>query len=128
VAKVLLDTQIFLWAITADKRLKPAHRKAFEDEASELFLSVASVWEILIKHRLGKLPLPEPVTPYLNKHLSGNRIGLLQIRMAHFAELETLPTIHRDPFDRMIVAQARAENMALLTTDARLGDYGVRRL
>lgn len=80
---------------------------------------------MLIKAGLGKLPLPQPETEYVLKQMERNRIALLPIRMLHFAELQNLPPLHRDPFDRMLVAQARAEKMKVLTSDARMRDYGV---
>ncbi len=126
--KVLLDTHVFLWAITGDERLSAKHRAVYEDGASELHLSVASVWETLIKVGLGKLSLPKPAAEYLNKQMERNRIALLPIRISHLGELETLPPLHRDPFDRMIVAQARAEAMPILTVDPQLGQYGAELL
>ena len=123
--RILLDTHIFLWAITSDSRLSPAQRDLFLDHASDLFLSVASVWEILIKTGLGRLPMPTPSTDYIVRQMEKNRIALLPIRVAHLAELETLPPLHRDPFDRMLVAQARAEKMPLLSADAAIRQYPV---
>ncbi len=97
----------------------------FLEEGNELHLSVASIWEMLIKTGLGKLPLPSPAAEYLEKQMEKNRIALLPIRMAHLSELQGLPPLHRDPFDRMLIAQARAEKMRLLSADARMREYGV---
>ena len=121
----LLDTHIFLWAITADDRLSETHRKLFQDGSTKLWLSVASIWEILIKVGLGKLPLPIPASAYVFKQLEKNRIRLLPIRAAHLTELERLLPFHRDPFDRMLVAQARAEAMTILSRDGAIRAYGV---
>jgi PIN domain nuclease of toxin-antitoxin system len=123
--KVLLDTHVFLWAITDAPQLSMEQRELFLDEGTDLYLSVVSVWEMLIKAGLGKLPIPQPETEYVLKQMERNRIALLPIRMLHFAELQNLPALHRDPFDRMLVAQARAEKMKVLTSDARMRDYGV---
>ena len=123
--KILVDTHVFLWAITDAPRLSAGQRAMFLDEANELHLSVASVWEMLIKAGLGKLPLPAPATEYLMKQLEKNRIALLPIRVAHLVELQGLPPLHRDPFDRMLVAQARAEKMRMLSVDERMREYGV---
>ena len=123
--RILLDTHIFLWAITSDSRLSPAQRDLFLDDASDLFLSVASVWEMLIKTGLGRLPMPAPSTDYIVRQMEKNRIALLPIRVAHLAELETLPPLHCDPFDRMLVAQARAEKMPLLSADLAIRQYPV---
>ena len=123
--RILLDTHIFLWAITGDSRLSPAQRDLFLNEASDLFLSAASMWEILIKTGLGQLPMPTPSTDYIVRQMEKNRIALLPIRVAHLAELENLPPLHRDPFDRILVAQARAEKMPLLSADAAIRQYPV---
>ena len=123
--RILLDTHIFLWAITSDSRLSTAQRDLFLDDASDLFLSAASVWEILIKNGLGRLSMPTPSTDYIVKQMEKNRIALLPIRVAHLAELENLPPLHRDPFDRMLVAQARAEKMPLLSANAAIRQYPV---
>ena len=123
--RVLLDTHVFLWAISDDVRLSDAHRRIYLDGSSELWLSIASIWEILIKTGLGKLSLPRPTTAYLLKQMERNRVSLLPIRASHLAGLETLPPVHRDPFDRMLVAQANAEGLAILSGDAIVRKYGV---
>lgn len=123
--RILVDSHIFLWAITEDGRLSRTHRSHYLNSENELYLSVACVWEMLIKAGMGKLPLPKPATHYVLKQMEQNRIELLPIRPSHLAELETLPPLHRDPFDRMTVAQAKAENMAILSADSELRAYGV---
>jgi len=124
--KVLLDTHIFLWAVSDDKRLTVAMRKTWVAPGNELFMSVASIWEILIKVGLHKLPLPVPAAAFIQKEMEQNRISLLGIRPAHLAELERLPPLHRDPFDRMLVAQARVDGLRLLSADAHIMKrYGV---
>ena len=124
--KILVDTQIFLWAITGDPRLSKAHRTHYLDDANDLYLSVASVWEILIKAGLGKLPIPSPAVEYIVQQMRLNRLSSLPIRLPHLAQLEKLPNVHRDPFDRVLVAQARAEGMAILSADSWLKKYEVR--
>jgi PIN domain nuclease of toxin-antitoxin system len=124
--KILLDTSAFLWAITEDPRLKKSQRAAFASEANELFLSVASVWKILIKAGLGKLAIPLPAAAYIHRQMEQNRIVSLGIQGRHLVELERLPPLHRDPFDRMIVAQARAEGWPVMTGDREIGRYGVK--
>jgi PIN domain nuclease of toxin-antitoxin system len=126
--KILLDTHNFLWAITEDPRLTRSQRSAWVDEDNELYLSIASVWEMLIKAGTGRLPLPTPAVAYLSKQMDKNRVVSLAIRASHMAELEMLPPLHRDPFDRMLVAQARAERMPLLSGDLKLSEYDVQRL
>jgi PIN domain nuclease of toxin-antitoxin system len=120
-----LDTHVFLLAISGDARLSDAHRRIYTDGKSELWLSIASVWEVLIKAGLGKLPLPKPVAGYILKQMEKNRVGLLPIRATHLAELEMLPPLHRDPFDRMLVAQANAEGLSILSDDATVRKYAV---
>ncbi|MFN0166024.1 MAG: type II toxin-antitoxin system VapC family toxin [Bryobacteraceae bacterium] len=123
--RILLDTHIFLWAITDDSRLTNVHRLKYTDEESELYLSVASLWETLIKVGLGRLTLPVQAADYLAKQMEKNRVAVLPIRMTHLAELAKLPPLHRDPFDRMLVAQARAEGMSILSADPGIRGYGV---
>jgi len=123
--RILLDTHIFLWAITKDPRLTTTHRHYYLDPANHLHLSVVSVWEMLIKAGLGRLPLPVPATDFITKQMGINRITTLALHLAHFAELEKLPPLHRDPFDRMLVAQARVETMPILSADARVRSYDV---
>jgi PIN domain nuclease of toxin-antitoxin system len=124
--KILLDSRVFLWAISGDARLSKAHRNHFLDEGNDLLLSVASVWEILIKAGLGRLPLPRPASTYLAKQTERNRIGMLSIRAAHLEALEMLPPLHRDPFDRMLVAQALSERLPMLSVDKGMKKYGVK--
>ncbi|MCX6609977.1 MAG: type II toxin-antitoxin system VapC family toxin [Acidobacteria bacterium] len=123
--KTLLDTLVFLWAITDSPKLSVQQRDLFLDEANEVHMSVASLWEMLIQAGLGKLPLPEPAIEYLVRQMDQIRILLLPIRIAHLAELQKLPPLHRDPFDRMLVAQAKAEKMRMLSVDLRMREYGV---
>ena len=123
--KILVDTQIFLWAITGDARLSARQRELYEDPDNELYFSLASLWEILIKVGIGKLGLPQPAAEYLRAQIEKNRLALLTLRFAHMAELEKLPPVNRDPFDRMLAAQARAEGIAVLTADPVFAQYGV---
>lgn len=124
--RILLDTHVFLWIVSGDPRLTPRYRSYFEDPANEFFLSVASCWEIVIKAGLKRLHLPLPATVYLMRQLDVNQVALLGIRPAHLKELESLPPLHGDPFDRMIAAQARSESMGLLSKDKALRGYKVR--
>ena len=123
--KILLDTNVFLWAITRDPRLTARQRDFYSDAGNLLFLSVASIWEIIIKVGIGKLPLQRPAALYVEEQLAKNGIRTLAIDLPHLAELEFLPLIHRDPFDRMIIAQARAEKMPILSSDSALRKYDV---
>lgn len=124
---MLLDTHVFLWAISGDERLTRQQRALFEDGASELWLSAASIWEIVIKCGLGRLRLPGSPVAYVVKQMERNRISMLGIHPSHLAALEELPPYHRDPFDRMLVAQANAEGMKLLSSDPAVLKYLRRR-
>ncbi len=121
--KFLLDTHAFLWAITDDSQLSPRAREVFAARTNELFFSVASVWEILIKVQLKKLPLPTPVVPYLREQLRGNNIHVLPILLDHVARLAALPPNHRDPFDRILISQSLEEGWPLLSADPLLKKY-----
>jgi PIN domain nuclease of toxin-antitoxin system len=123
--RILLDSHVFLWAITSDARLSAVHREYFLDNENVLLLSMASIWEIVIKASLGKLPLPKPTAEFLAKQAEKNQITILPVRLAHLAELEQLPPVHRDPFDRMIAAQARAERLPILSADPVMKQYDV---
>jgi PIN domain nuclease of toxin-antitoxin system len=123
--KILLDTHVFLWAITDDPRLSITHRAVWQDGRHDLHLSVASMWEMLIKAGIGKLPLPRPAAQYVQKQAEKNRLHILAIHAGHVVELEDLPPLHKDPFDRMLVAQARREKMPLMTADPAVKAYKV---
>ncbi len=123
--RLLLDTQVFLWHISADSRLPAAYRDAIRDPANEVYLSVASVWEAVIKHAIGKLPLPEPPAEYLPRERAAHQITTLPIEEAALIHLAGLPSLHRDPFDRIIVAQALQYGLTLLTVDEVLRGYSV---
>ena len=121
--KVLLDTHAFLWAITEDVQLSRRAREIFTAPTNELFLSVASIWEIIIKVQLKKLLLTKPAVPFLRAQLANNNIHVLPITLDHVAQLEDLPVLHRDPFDRILVAQSLAEGWPLLSADPLLANY-----
>lgn len=121
--KLLLDTHAFLWAITDDAKLSPLARKNFLASDNELFLSVASVWEVITKVQVGKMDLPAPAGIYLKREIVKNNIQILPILMSHVLRLEQLPLHHRDPFDRIMVAQAIEEGVPILTADPLMKNY-----
>jgi len=123
--KALLDTQTFLWAISGNERLSKRAGQIFTGP-SDLWLSVASVWEILIKVQIGKIPLPVPAAPYIVKKLAQNRIETLPISLDHVLKIETLPMHHRDPFDRVLIAQSIEEGWPIVTADPMFKDYPVQ--
>ncbi len=123
--KAILDTNAFLWAITGDRRLSRRAQQVFVAPC-DLWLSVASVWEILIKVQIGKLPLPKPTGPYIVKKLSENKIEVLPVTLDHVIRMESLPVHHRDPFDRIVIAQALEEGLPVITADLHFERYPVQ--
>jgi PIN domain nuclease of toxin-antitoxin system len=128
VTRVLLDTHTFLWFITADPRLSAPARGVLAAGGNQLLLSVASVWEIAIKVSVGRLPIPLPLDAFIPEQLRVNRIELLPISLEHTFEVPRLPLHHRDPFDRILVAQAVHESIPLVSADEALDAYPVVRL
>ena len=122
--RLLLDTHAFLWFATGDRRLSQPARKAIESRGAEVYVSAASVWEMAIKASLGHLTLPAPVSSYIAEKIDeGYR--LLPVTWAQAADVERLPFHHRDPFDRLVVAQALAEKCPVVTHDRVFRKYGV---
>ena len=111
--RLLLDTHIFLWYISGDPLLPVPIREAIREPGNEVYVSVASVWEAVIKHALGKLPLPGPPAEYLPQQRDAHRIATLPIDEAALVHLAGLPALHRDPFDRLLVAQALQHGLDL---------------
>jgi PIN domain nuclease of toxin-antitoxin system len=125
--KILLDTHVFLWLQTARKRLGE-HLALVEDPHNERLLSAASSWEIAIKHRLGRLPLPEPPQRYVPSRMRAIGAQGLAIEHRHALAVAELEPLHKDPFDRLLVAQAQALDVTILTADATVAQYPVRTL
>ena len=121
--KLLLDTHIFLWLITGDSRVTEAMKAAILNPANEVYLSVVSIWEITVKYQLGRLPLPEPPQSYLPVQRQRHQIASLSLDEASISQLVKLPSIHRDPFDRMLVCQALEHDLTIVTVDATLQSY-----
>jgi len=123
--RILLDTHTFLWWITDDQRLSSHSIELISDGNNELLFSAASGWEIAIKAGLGRLDIPEPLDRFVSEQLSRNHIGVLPVQLSHALHVFTLPQAHRDPFDRLLVAQAQVEGLSILSSDKRLSDYDV---
>ncbi len=123
--RVLLDTHTFLWWNTDDPRLSPKARELIADGRNEVYLSVASAWEIAIKAARGSLILPEPPAQYVPSRLRLHRMLVLTIQLRHALMVYDLPVIHRDPFDRLLIAQSRVEDLPLLTIDPDITQYAV---
>ena len=119
----LLDSHVFIWWI--EDALPPAIRDACMDVGNRVSVSAVSAWELQIKQDLGKLKLSVPVQTLFDRELSGNGIELLPIKLEHIWALADLPRLHGDPFDRMLVAQARHEGLTLVSADAAMRGYPV---
>jgi PIN domain nuclease of toxin-antitoxin system len=122
---LLLDTHCWLWMQTAPEHFAPEIRELLEAPDLELLFSAASSWEIAIKHALGRLKLPAPPDEYVPARIASSGVTPLPIQHAHALEAAALPLHHRDPFDRMLVAQARLEQVPILTVDTQLAPYDV---
>jgi PIN domain nuclease of toxin-antitoxin system len=123
--RVLLDTHVFLWWNEDNPQLSKKARRIMADPANTLVLSAASAWEIAIKVQLGKLRLPGGAASYVQDRAAHDHMDVLPIRLEHAAALQSLPLLHRDPFDRMLVAQSRIERLSILTGDPAIRNYAV---
>ncbi len=124
--KLLLDTHVFLWWIADDPALKRAARKAIGSKDNECLVSIVSLWEIAIKKSLGKLEAPEPLASFFAEELAANEFGLLNLEIAHVARVASLPFHHRDPFDRLLAAQAIEASLEFISSDPVFRKYGVK--
>jgi len=126
VQRLLLDTHTFLWWVTDSPELSISARKAISDNRNECFLSIASCWEMAIKSSLGKLRLTKPVERFVNDLITENGFRLLPIDLHHAAKVESMPFHHRDPFDRLLIAQAITEKLTIISADDMFSNYGVK--
>jgi PIN domain nuclease of toxin-antitoxin system len=126
--KLLLDTHIFLWYVTASPSLNADTRDQIRDPDSRVYLSPVSLWEALVKHRLGKLSLPDQPEIYLSNQRARHGIETLALDEASVQRLASLPDHHRDPFDRMLICQALEHDLTLVTVDALIPLYPVATL
>jgi PIN domain nuclease of toxin-antitoxin system len=125
--RVLLDTHAFLWGVADDPRLSARGRQAIAD-ATERFLSIASCWEIAIKVSRQRLTLPKPIERFVPEQLGLNGFQLLLIDLDDLARVAALPFHHRDPFDRMLAAQALSDELSIVSADPVFRKYGVKRV
>jgi PIN domain nuclease of toxin-antitoxin system len=123
--KLLLDTHVFIWWDSDPARLSAPALAALRDPANEVWLSVASVWEMAIKAQLGKLTLRLPLADIVRRQ-QGNGLQVLPVTLAHALAVEGLPALHKDPFDRMLIAQANVEGAELVSADQVVRQYPVR--
>ena len=124
--KLLLDTHAFLWLVEAPEKLTNRALAACKDRRNPLYFSVASAWEIQVKTQLGKLTLDDSLSELVREQQSLNGLRVLGVELLHVLELEALPAHHRDPFDRLLVAQARVEDLFLVTADGAVQQYPVQ--
>ncbi len=123
--RILIDTECWLWSLSEFRRLNAAARSIIADRGNTIYLSAASSWEISIKCALGKLGLPEPPEKYVPSRMSAQDIKALPIEHVHALQVFSLPRHHRDPFDRMLIAQAQTESLTILTADKAFKYYDV---
>lgn len=125
---LLLDTHTFLWWCAADTQLSEVARDAIADGNNHVLVSAVSGWDIAIKARLGKLPLPQAPEVFMAAMLARHRFEVLPVAMAHALAEYDLPTHHSDPFDRLLIAQAKHEGLTLVSNDGQIARYDVARL
>ena len=126
--KLLLDTHIFIWWVDEPEKLSAAAISALEDEANELLLSVASVWEMQIKIQLGKLKLSLPLKELVKNQHETNDLTVSPVALTHVLALDALPFHHKDPFDRLLIAQSVKEELTIVTADSQFSAYSVKLL
>jgi PIN domain nuclease of toxin-antitoxin system len=121
--KVLIDTHVFLWGLTQQSRLSEKIRALLP--VSDVWISVASVWEIVTKVQIGKLSLPDPVGPYIRAQFAANGVSVLPILLDHVLRIQSMQLHHRDPFDRILIAQSLEESLPIVTSDPQFEKYPV---
>ncbi len=125
--KLLIDTHTFLWFISDNRRLIDSARMLLEGD-NELLLSTASLWEIAIKNSIGKLTLDSPFEKFIPEQLNINEINVLPIEVKHLAYVISLPFHHRDPFDRLLIAQSIVEKVPIVSVDSKFDSYSIERI
>ena len=126
--KLLLDTHVLLWWLVSPERVAEPARRAIADPQNEVYVSAATGWEMAIKAGLGRLPVPPDLRSWLPERLTAERLTPIPVTLTHALGVERLPLHHRDPFDRILIAQAAAEEIAIVTRDRAFQPYGVRLL
>jgi PIN domain nuclease of toxin-antitoxin system len=126
ISPLLLDTNILIWAISASDKISSRARRAMSRPAVSLTVSTVSVWELLIKHQAGKLRLHSGLGEVLDEILYRSPWTIMPVTSEHLPVLASLPTLHKDPFDRLLIAQAQHEGMTIVTADEQIAKYEVR--
>ena len=125
----LLDTSAFLWFVTGDRKLSMLARRVLEESSDDIYLSLASIWELAIKANLGRgLELPRPFAEFVDIELQAEQIRILNVELDHLKLVAGLPLHHRDPFDRLLIAQSQVENIPVISSDAAFDNYPVQRV
>lgn len=124
--KYLIDTHILLWLASDNPRLSKKVKKIFLNVENEIYLSIASIWEMAIKISLNKLMIKLPLKKFIEENIIGNGIKILDIKVDHLLEIEKLPFHHHDPFDRMIISQSIFESMNIITVDSNFNYYNTK--
>ena len=124
--QLLLDTNILIWTLSASYKISKAARRAMSSSNSALAVSTISIWEIVLKHQAGKLTLPATLEEVVDQVLFHSPWIILPLRPEHLLSLTSLPMLHKDPFDRLLISQARYERMAILTADENIREYDVQ--
>ena len=123
--RLLLDTHVFLWLISEHHRISDSMVRTIRDPNNQVYLSVVSVWETIIKQQIGKLHLPEPAEVYLPTQRERHQIAALSLDEGSVTQLAQLPLLHRDPFDRILLSQALEHGLTVVTSDDKMQAYGV---
>lgn len=123
--RLLLDTHIFIWFVLSPSQLSMTALAAIQNPQNRVFLSLVSAWEMSIKSGLGKLSLTQPIEPFFTNQAPQNQFEILPITLPHIAAVERLPQHHRDPFDRLLIAQSLTEAMPLISADRAFDPYSI---
>jgi PIN domain nuclease of toxin-antitoxin system len=123
--KVLLDTHAFIWWVNNDPQLSQTARATIADPDNTILFSVVNAWEIIIKQGTGKLTLPEPAETYIPSRIAANQFVTLPINLSHILQVASLPDLHRDPFDRLLIAQSQTEQIPIVSIDRYVVQYPV---
>ena len=126
--RLLLDTHAFIWYTTDSSRLTATGRSLIDNGENDILLSTASVWEMAIKHSIGRLTFSMPFMEFIKQQIAVNRIDILEITFDHIEVVASLPLHHRDPFDRLIIAESMAQQIPILSVDAIFDAYAIARV
>ncbi|PZU96726.1 MAG: PIN domain nuclease [Pseudanabaena sp.] len=124
--KVLLDTHAFLWWVADDPQISTNAKDIISNPDNEVYFSVVNAWEIIIKVGTGKLSLSEPPETYIPSRIASNQFEILPVQMSHILRINSLPNFHKDPFDRLLIAQSLVEDLSMITVDSAIGQYPIK--